>query len=137
MSPYRTAQQRRERYRELRIARGLPVRRRLPSTPELRRLIAEHGTYAAVARLLGTSSSAVLYQAQKAMIPSRYSYKRVVLCAVCGLANSARMSVRKYYLMRSDKSHRTGAGSIGLCERCWTRVAAPSSRKKASIGVVA
>lgn len=98
------------------------VGRLIPRGDDLADLLAEHGTYSAVARLLGVSPNGVSYAAKVSGLTSPGLRGGRRYCAVCrttsGEATILRLVMAHYRDSNGVRATR-GAGTIYLCQPCW------------------
>jgi len=100
-----------------------PTRGRLiPRGDDLADLLTEHGTYSAVARLLGVSANGVSDAAKSSGLTSpgfRGGRRHCALCRLTsGEATILRFTMAHY---RDENGTRTtrGAGTVYFCQSCW------------------
>lgn len=89
----------------------------LPPDAEFRGLLAEHGSYGAVARALGCSKTAVADRCRRLGLPSpdRRGGRRT--CSYCRVTSEDRVVLR--FGLINTKVKTRYAGTISLCEPCW------------------
>lgn len=96
--------------------------RLIPRGDDLADLLEEHGTYEAVARLLGVSGNGVKYAAKVSGLTSPGLRGGRRYCAVCRMT-SGEVSVLRFVMAHYRDSNGVratrGAGTIYLCEPCW------------------
>lgn len=95
---------------------------RLPDDATLRRLVAEFGTFSAVARELGCSKTQVATRCRAMGLasPDRRGGSRS--CDVCGVVAYPKRPILRFSLQHHRRHlGGRGAGTVYLCEPCWKR----------------
>ena len=96
--------------------------RLIPRGDDLADLLDEHGTYSAVARLLGVSANGVSYAAKLSGLTSPRLRGGRRYCAVCRTTSGEGTILRfvmAHYTDADGVRTTRGAGTIYLCEPCW------------------
>ena len=91
----------------------------LPPDDELAELLAEHGTYHAVATILGCTDSAIRYHCHNQMgleSPQRHGGRRT--CVICGVS-SDQQAIERFSVIHRTLGHGRIAGGADLCQSCW------------------
>jgi hypothetical protein len=91
----------------------------LPPDDELAELLAEHGTYHAVATILGCTESAIRYRYHSQMgleSPQRHGGRRT--CVLCGACSSEQV-IERFSVVHRTRAHGRMSGGADLCQSCW------------------
>ena len=102
----------------------------LPPDDELAGMLAEHGTYHAVARILGCTESAVRYRYHDQMgleSPQRYGGRRT--CSLCGAGSDDR-AIERFSVVHRTRGHGKIAGGTDLCQTCWDNLTRRTRRRQ-------